>query len=299
MLSRSKIPWLVNADGSPGYTWSPTSGCGPGLPCYDRCWARAYHVRYRKGDFSVKLHPEQLDAPLRLRKPSVIGVCLMGDLFHDDVPDEFIRQVFIRVAHSPHLFVVLTKRPERYAQWFAWVDDYPNGMRPKLLEVCAGQPWPLRNVWLGVSVEDQATADSRIPILLDTPAAHRWVSYEPALGPVDLLGWLRTFYAGDWDAPPGTIRSGARQKKIDLVIQGCESGPRRRPFDVQWARDVRDQCKAAGVAYYLKQMPFETEVDGGPYSSDKIPGSKIVIHPLLDGRQHLDLPWSHQAEGGT
>ena len=260
-MNRSRIPWLVNADGSPGYTWSPTTGCGPGLPCYERCWARAYHVRYRGGDFSVKLHPSKLDEPLRLRKPSTIGVCLMGDILHRNVPAAMIGLVLyqIRLAER-HTFLLLTKRIERLQKMLS-----------------RHEPEPPRNLWIGTSVEDQATADARIPILLDTPAAHRWVSLEPQIGAVDLTGWLRTFYSGDWGAPPGTIRSGAREKKLDLVIQGCESGPRRRPFDAAWARSVRDQCKAAGVAYAYKQGPFGH--------------SPVCEKPPLDGKVEWNLPW--------
>ena len=263
-MNRSRIPWLVNADGSPGYTWSPTTGCGPGLPCYERCWARAYHVRYRGGDFSVKLHPSKLDEPLRLRKPSTIGVCLMGDLFHEDVPLDFLTKIAVTMERAVnargHRFLVLTKRPDRMADWLQGVGERPP-----------------EGIWWGVSVEDQATADARIPILLDTPAAHRWVSLEPQVGAVDLTGWLRTFYSGDWGAPPGTIRSGAREKKLDLVIQGCESGPRRRPFSAQWARDVRDQCKEARVPFALKQMAI---------------GGRIMERPGLDDDPAWNLPWA-------
>lgn len=267
-MNRSRITWLVNADGTPGYTWSPTSGCGPGLPCYERCWARAYHVRYRGGDFSVKLHPSKLDEPLRLRKPSVIGVSLMGDLFHDDVPDGFIRDVMRTALASNHTLVFLTKRPARLR---VLSDRFP-------------QMATEGRLWFGVSVEDKRTKD-RIDLLRDTPAAHRWISLEPQIddvGSLDLRG-------------------------ISLVVQGAESGPRRRPFDVQWARDVRDQCKEAGVPYYLKQIQRcrDFDVCKTKRNGDAcVPGfhcngslQTVVEKPLLDGRQHLDLPWSREGEG--
>jgi protein gp37 len=310
-MNRSRIPWLVNADGSQGYTWSPTSGCGPGLPCYERCWARAYHVRYRGGDFSVKLHPEKLDDPLRLRKPSTIGVCLMGDLFHKKVDNNaaygypFIASVFgVMASRQDHTFILLTKRPERAREILAGPDrlsritcpyhardrvDHPGLLCP------SDGPWPLPNVWLGVSVEDQATADERIPILLDTPAAHRWVSLEPQIGPVDFGCWTynhivvkceektgeRTKWCGGgmFNLPSYCTHGCPHAKStggIELVVQGCESGPRRRPFDLQWARDVRDQCKAAGVAYALKQMPI---------------GGRIMEKPGLDDDPEWNLPW--------
>lgn len=306
-MNRSKIPWLVNPDGTPGYTWSPTTGCSPASAGCANCWARAYHVRYRGRDFGVKLHPEKLDEPLRLRKPSTIGVCLMGDLFHDDVPVEFIRRVVGVMAHEssePHTFLLLTKRPERARE---------------ALAKCFTD-WPLGNAWLGVSVEDQRTADERIPVLLDTPAAHRWVSLEPQIGAVNLSRWLRVawrcsgcggYFGGKWqkvcpdcgkedywcgshkfNGHEGPFPSQAG-RAIDLVIQGCESGPRRRPFDVAWARSVRDQCKAARVAYYLKQMPAHHD---SRWSDDAKTGRADVRgveeKPYLDGRQHLDLPWT-------
>lgn len=277
-MNRSRIPWLVNADGSAGYTWSPMSGCGPGLPCYERCWARAYHVRYRGGDFSVKLHPSKLDEPLRLRKPSTIGVCLMGDLFHDDVPDDFILAVFgIMVAAERHTFIVPTKRPGRLAFMQAgtvgspirleacWqalrseVEHHPLGDSGPLHRKWSADPdgpWPLPNVHLGVSVWDQPSADAMIPILLDTPAAHRLVSLEPQIGPVS--------FDPEW------------MMGLSLVIQGCESGARRRPFDVAWARSVRAECAAARVAYALKQMPI---------------GGRIMERPGLDDDLAWSLPW--------
>jgi protein gp37 len=233
-MNRSSISWLKNADGSPGYTWSPTSGCGPGLPCYERCWARAYHVRYRGGDFSVKLHPEKLDEPLRLRKPSTIGVCLMGDLGHEEVPDSFIRQVFrTALSASCHRFLFLTKRP---AKLRPIVDRFPQiGM-------------PSSGFWIGVSVDTRESL-SRVDRLREIASAHRWISLEPQIedvGRLDLRG-------------------------ISWLVQGCESGPRRRPFDVAWARSVRDQCKAAGVPFFLKQM-----------------WNKKM--PELDGQQWLEFP---------
>ena len=285
-MNRSKIPWLVNADGTPGYTWSPTSGCSPASAGCANCWAKAYHVRYRGGDFGVKLHPEKLDEPLRLRKPSTIGVCLMGDLLHDDVPAEFILAVFgIMAAAEQHRFIVLTKRPKGLRSLFAgtgpasrlescWealrmeVEHHPLGDGGPMHTKWAADPdgpWPLPNVYLGTSVEDQPTADDRIAILLDTPAAHRWVSLEPQIGAVS--------FDEEW------------MMGLDWIVQGCESGPRRRPFDIAWARSVRDDCAASGTAYYFKQAP------GTQCKGDGWPSKDVVSHPILDGRTHLALPW--------
>lgn len=268
-MNRSKITWLVNPDGSQGYTWGVTSGCSPVSAGCANCWAKAYHVRYRGGDFTPKIHPEKLDEPLRLRKPSTIFVSPMGDIAHEAIHADFVREV-LNIAWAAeskgHTMIFLTKRPARLRYLLAEWRRGNMGL--------TGKPF---GWWLGVSVEDQATADARIPILLDTPAAHRWVSYEPALGPVDFSRWLTK-----WPFGP----DGPQTAALDGIIIGCESGPRRRPFDVAWARSVRDQCKAAGVPYYLKQMPTR-----------QTPSNSVWEKPLLDGRQHLDLPWA-AVEGG-
>jgi len=265
------------------------SGCGPGLPCYERCWAREWHHRFRGGDFSVNLHPEKLDEPLRLRKPSTIGVSLLGDLFHDDVPMRFIVEVMDRMIDSRHTFILLTKRPARMREW-ANLHATAGGM--------IGRPLP--GVWLGVSVEDQATADERIPILLDTPAAHRWLSLEPQVGPVDLpLGkYLGCLHGGacEVDGPDndGSACDGCDEAYpggLDWVVQGCESGPSRRPFDLRWARSVRNACKRTNVPYYLKQMPDPIPGSRHDGVCGAGLGSKVIAHPFLDGRQHLALPW--------
>lgn len=254
-MNRSAIPYLT-------HTWNPTTGCSPVSAGCAGCWAAAYHRRWRK-DFTPTTHHEKLNEPLRLRKPAVIGVSFMGDLFHAAVPASFRDNVFDAMQLADrHTFVVLTKRPAT------------------VYAATRGRQSYLGRVWLGVSVEDQATADERIPILLDTPAAHRWVSLEPQIGPVDLSRHLRA---------DETCHG------IGLVIQGCESGPRRRPFDVQWARSVRDQCAAAGVLYYLKQIPLcDPCADPCGLPASERPcfrGREPMEKPFLDGSQHLDLPW--------
>lgn len=264
-MGATGIPYLSKV-------WNPVTGCTPVSAGCANCWSRSMLHRYRKPE-TPTLHPERLDEPLRLRKPSVIGVCLMGDLAHEDVPLDFIGAVFgVMAASSRHTFLLLTKRPARLCEFFRYTNLLPlhqvNG-------TFLSYPWPLLNVWLGVSCEDQATADARIPILLDTPAAHRWVSLEPQIGPVDMRPYLSQRFT--------------QQARVDLVIQGCESGPRRRPFDVAWARDCRNQCEASGVPYYLKQIPDE------PWAANRKGirhHPKIIKHPFLDGRQHLDLPWT-------
>jgi protein gp37 len=264
----TKIPYLTK-------TWNPIEGCTPVSAGCDHCWAQAYLRRWKKPT-TPTLHPERLEQPLHWKKPQVIGVSFLGDLFHDDVTLAFATEVMVMMGRAcklrGHRFLVLTKRPEAMAEYVQAV-----GVTPP-----AG-------IWWGVSVEDQATADERIPLLLETPAAHRWVSLEPQVGPVDLGRFTcgacgHTFnenqntkaakvccpschHCDEHTAPNIPHWLGCSQSarsdgypKLDWVVQGCESGPGRRPFDVAWARVVRDQCAAAGVPYYLKQMPYHGKV---------------------------------------
>lgn len=208
--------------------------------------------------------PERLEQPLKWRKPVRIFVNSMSDLFHEDVPDEFIAQVFaVMTLADRHTFQVLTKRPERMARlvgtdrfidmlldaaepfWEAAGHDGEVEMwNPWLIE-----NWPMRNLWLGVSVEDQRAADERIPLLLQTPAAVRFLSCEPLLGPIelsDVTGWgdAAVRFLGKRNLGPDAI---------SWVIAGGESGPNYRPMDLAWIRSLRDQCKAAGVPFFAKQ----------------------------------------------
>jgi protein gp37 len=228
---------------------------------------------------------KELDAPLKLRKPSRVGVQFMGDLFHESVTSEQIAAVFGVMAACPqHTFFVLTKRSQRMFEWFEWVDKrekdgrnlFPyddNGWRIRqMLNCCVsnngvnppvhhGGPWPLPNVWLGVSVENQKTADERIPALLRTPAAKLFVSCEPLLGPVDFH--LDAEKAGDpeWcfiNALTGRQDDMGRPcpdvPHLDWVIAGSETGPGARPCNPNWIRSIRDQCKDACVPFFLKQV---------------------------------------------
>jgi protein gp37 len=245
-------------------TWNPVTGCvkvSPGCKhCYaERDWGRLAHLpAYAGRAFTdVACHEDRLDQPLRWNRPRMIFVNSMSDLFHEDVPDEFIDRVFAVMALAKkHVFQVLTKRPERMRRYMARL-----GESAKLLDAGArtmgytfehgGQyfvSWPIPNVWLGVSVENQETADERIPLLLQTPAAVRWISAEPLLGPVDLAevpvgmhGPLRPYQ----DKPS--------QPRLDWVVVGGESGAKARPMHLQWARNLRDQCETAGVPFFFKQ----------------------------------------------
>lgn len=268
-------------------TWNPIRGCSRVSEGCRNCYAEKIAARFsdvgkpfhgfasigqRKGAHGwtgkVELVPEKLEEPLHWRKPRRVFVNSMSDLFHEKLSNEDIASVFGVMGFCPHLtFQVLTKRPERMKAWFAWLagKDRPRELwriPPALYlpanVVVAPEDWPLPNVWLGVSVEDQAAAVARIPILLDTPAAVRFVSYEPSLGPVR-FDRLATADLGRLDALRGCHFVDGRNEplptpRIDWLIVGGESGPTARPFDIAWARSVVEQCKAAGVACFVKQV---------------------------------------------
>lgn len=298
----TKIEWTDE-------TWSPITGCTPISEGCQNCYAKRMATRlkgrygYDKDNpFKVTLHPDRLDQPLKWKKPRMIFVCSMGDLFHEDVPDEWILRVFNTIRKcSPgvgdypvHTFLILTKRPERmrnvimrmrfnrdknpmmYLDKEGDLTGYPMGQR-------------IKNVWLGVTAENQQRADARIPILLQTPAAVRFVSVEPMLGPVDLNRWLRPScslckgsmsidaspYSGGKPCPRCIDDQGCDPDRLHWVICGGESGPDARPMHPDWVRSLRDQCKEAEVPFFLKSM----HING-----------KIVKMPEIDGRRWNEYP---------
>lgn len=281
MGAESKIEWVAGDDGSAGSTWNPIRGkkgrwhctkvSGGCANCYaERLNTRFGGPKYVVGADEFRLDKKALDQPLRWKTPRRVFVCSMTDLFHEQVSDEWIAAIFGVMAAAPqHTFHVLTKRAERMREWFAWLegkmeqsrsvfpDDSAGWLARHLVTNRArnygapstvqarGDEWPLPNVWIGVSVEDQETTDERIPLLLQTPAKVRWVSYEPALGPVDFECYPSTGCPTGWlDEKPG----------LGWIVVGGESGPRARPFDVAWARSTVAQCREAGVACFVKQL---------------------------------------------
>ena len=267
-------------------TWNPVTGCTKVSPGCAHCYAETFAERFRgvpghpyENGFDLQLRPERLDLPLTWKRPRKIFVNSMSDLFHADVPFEFIDRVFAVMALTPqHTYQVLTKRPERMREYLTgpreelgpnrqgavqhvldvahargeWGLD--NADWPKGRPVLAGR-WPLPNVWLGTSTENQHWLDIRIPELLATPAAVRFLSCEPLLGPVDLRPWLtRVPTSGDGWRLTGGVALGIADIVLDWVIVGGESGPGARPFDLAWARSIVSQCRAAGVAVFVKQL---------------------------------------------
>jgi protein gp37 len=288
-MAETTIEWTQGPDGSPGKVWNPVTGCTKVSPGCINCYAEVIDHRFdhdkvgrlpwafpaSRGGRGVTLHPERLEQPLHWRKPRRVFVNSMSDLFHEDVPEWFIAKVFATMAQTPwHTFQVLTKRPERMKKMLGtsvvFMYHLDHGVK-------AGQRisfrWPLPNVWLGVSVENQFWADRRIPLLLQTPAAVHFLSCEPLLGPVDLiidtevgpLSYLQSYNLMDDKWTP----------KLDWIICGGESGPKARAMHLDWARSIRDQCQASGVPFFYKQAIIE---------------GKRVSLPELDGRQWREFP---------
>lgn len=211
MSDKSAIAWTDS-------TWNPVTGCSKVSPGCAHCYAETLCRRFGRS-FDVTLHPDRLDLPLRWRKPRRVFVNSMSDLFHPDVPDAFIAHVWHVMANAyRHTFQILTKRPERMPEWYRW---YTFGSQTGLV---------LRNVWLGTSIENDRFV-TRADALRETPAAVRFISAEPLLGPLPSLD-----LAG-----------------IDWLIVGGESGPGWRPMDPEWVRDLVERADAAGCAVFVKQ----------------------------------------------
>jgi protein gp37 len=291
-MQSTKIEYLT-------HTWNPFAmRCTPMSEGCANCWhlrmanrLRGYYRNmpaertncyakfqaYRGGD--PWLNTKELAAPFSVKKPAVIGVQFMGDLFHESLTDEQIAAEFGVMAATPqHQYVVLTKRLQRALKWYQWAGEQSscskwsewvkaaldigteNNISLRWQEV-APSKWdiPLNNVIMCASVEDQPTADERVPLLLQIPARWRGVSVEPMLGPVNMDDivtieehWEIHRNALECDVDPEDDEDwhGAT---LDLVICGAETGPGKRPFRDEWALDLRDQCKAAGTPFYFKK----------------------------------------------
>lgn len=261
-------------------TWNPTTGCDRVSPGCDNCYALTLAKRLkgmgskryqRDGDgrtsgpgFGLTLHSDTLALPIRWAKPRRVFVNSMSDLFHAEVPDRFLADVFaVMSIAGQHTFQVLTKRHSRMRSllnspdfWYAV--DAARRVRGHGPIGEDGQR-ALPNVWLGVSVENQRWADIRVPALLDTPAAVRWLSCEPLLGPLDLR------YCNGVDALEKDWNGylGAPHPLLDWVVVGGESGPGARTINPDWARALRDQCEHAEVPFFFKQWGGRTPKAGG------------------------------------
>lgn len=302
-MSKSKIEWCTD-------TWNPISGCTPISAGCENCYAKNWHVRFRNGDFSVKkAKDKKFIEPLRAKKPKRYFVGSMTDIFHDDVDEKWLDEIFGMILAQyvfnnteNHKFLVLTKRPERMKEYFSkepkellkrWANvapvytDNENVCFIDLVESACCRDWdengrnsknspivswgychrlfPLPNLWLGVTAENQEMADQRIPILLDTPAAGKFVSVEPMLSRVNIMKFLNYGLTG-----------------IDWVICGGESGKGARPCNKEWVLDLEDQCAPCGIYFFFKQWGEFDE-------SGKRVGKKNAGR-LLDGREYMQIP---------
>mgnify|MGYP000879394017 CR=1 FL=1 len=333
MASQTSIEWTAtyNDDGTvtPGFNWNFLRGCSRVSEGCRHCYAEGVAARFSgpgqpyeglakfvdhkpRWTGEILFIEDVLTQPLRWKKPRKIFVNSMSDLFHEKVQDEWLDRAFAVMALTPqHTYQVLTKRPDRMLEWFKSRGEWPlmsmlfDGLPYTLGEKAflrssyaniGDIPWPLPNVWLGVSVEDQKTADERIPILLETPAAVRWLSMEPLLGPVNLT---RIHFRNDqgnmeeWDAldahpmpnsvEPGSPIIGADDPVIDWVVVGGESGPNARPTHPDWIRLIRDQCQTAGVPFFFKQWGEWSPVQ---YVSDT---GKALLKVSCDGKKETLL----------
>jgi len=277
----SKIEWTEK-------TWNPVTGCTPASKGCDHCYAARHFKRFNKRPFSeVMFHPERLNIPLRRRKATMYFVNSMSDLFHRDVPHEFLLTVWVTMKYCfQHTFQVLTKRPQRMRDFAKrFLDNNKLGIT---------DPFP--NVWLGTTVES-GSYTKRIDVLREVPAAVRFISFEPLLGPI------------------GKVNLDG----IHWVIVGGESGPGARPMHPDWAREIRDQCQEQGVAFFFKQwgefLPVITvgddadpsgrsamAYDDGTIETQWEPGPHCVnaqqmwrvgkkkAGSLLDGLEHKEYP---------
>jgi protein gp37 len=315
MSDKSSIEWT-------DATWNPVRGCDEISPGCDNCYARVFAERFRgvpghpyERGFDPRLAPDKLTEPVKWRAPRRIFVDSMSDLFHEDFPFDYIASCFGVMAACPqHTFQVLTKRPERAAEFFSAPvgletrEESVAGYASRLADLVwdargseewrypalhgrsvanrrAWPGWPLPNVHIGTSIANQRDAETNIPYLLQIPAAVRFLSVEPLIGPVNIREYLMS------GADPGRCancgqghgfsrcpnyggvaktRSGAvpctefrRQDfAIAWVIVGGESGPGARPCDVAWIRSIVAQCKAVGVPVFVKQLGAKPESDG-------------------------------------
>jgi protein gp37 len=298
-------------------TWNPVRGCSVVSPGCVNCYAMKQAHRFSGAGKPyegltkqtkagpqwtgvVRTIEDALLEPLSWRKPSRVFVNSMSDLFHESVPDVFIERVFSVMALAErHTFQVLTKRPARMKAWFDArrfdVKGYAILQTEQAGECLYAHPWPLPNVWLGVSCENQQTVDERIPLLLQTPAAVRWVSAEPLLGPMLLdqgeYSWLTCHQrcTPDRDDPcVSFMNSRECFHGIDWVVVGGESGPGARPFDLAWARSIVQQCKAADVPVFVKQLGAVPVLDEQQWrDGDGLPAGHVR---MLSATNHRRCP---------
>lgn len=258
-MATSSIEWT-------GKVWNPTTGCNKVSPGCKNCYAEKMHKRlagmgqekyqrpFLAGAFE---HDASLSVPLGWKKGTTIFVDSMSDLFHEGISLEYIAKVYAIMFLTPqHTYQVLTKRPEqRYdvfksPEFFEYLHMYCNQFHDRFINKLEQElyffaevksEFPFKNVWEGTSCENQATANQRIPILAETPAKIRWISAEPLLEQIDLK-----------KIPEALV--------LNWIVVGGESGPKKRPFDLNWARTIRDYCKESDIKFFMKQVDKVREI---------------------------------------
>jgi protein gp37 len=228
MGNKSKIEWT-------DVTWNPVTGCTPVSAGCHNCYAKSMSARLKamgsykyRNEFEITTHEEELEKPMLWQKPRKIFVCSMSDLFHEDIDEEFIKEVFIVMQNNPqHTYLLLTKRPQNMLNALRWMHHSSPSIPPESIP----------HVWLGVTAENQKSANKRIPLLLKAPAAVRFVSFEPLLEEIELEEeWM------------------CRQSKIDWMIVGGETGPGARIMDPDWAGELMIASFSYGIPFFMKQM---------------------------------------------
>ena len=240
-------------------TWNPLTGCTKISPGCANCYAEGITLRFKRGGpylpgkGTIRLHYDRLDAPSKWKSPRRVFVNSMSDLFHEEVPFEYVRKVFRKMeTYDAHIYQVLTKRPERMLEFVEWDTER--------------SAWP-DHIWAGTSVENQYWADRRIPILQKIPAKVRFLSVEPLLKAVDLSPYLPT---------------------LQWVIVGGESGHRARPMNEEWALRIRDDCIEVGIPFFFKQWGGRTsksrgrELDGRKW--DEMPDQTMYVQEFAGAR---------------
>jgi protein gp37 len=237
MSDQTKVEWATS-------TWNPVTGCTPVSEGCQHCYARRMAKRlagrcgYPAGDgFAVTMHEDKLWQPAIWRITRRIFVCSMGDLFHEDITYEQQRKIYLHMLTAPqHDYIILTKRPERMAAFTEAMEKERDGT----------PVWGDSNFWIGVTAENQARADERIPILLDIPAFIHWVSFEPLLGPVD-LNW-------NWLMSKKTVeKSSEISAYLDWIVVGAETGPGARSMELGWALKLRSQARCSETPFFFKK----------------------------------------------